>query len=167
MIAIEWKAAIWAGIVAGVVSTLVQMLLWAATGAFPSALFRDSRLAAAILMGRDVLPPPATFDLTVMLIAGCVHFALSIGYGALLAIIVSRRAAGLAALIGAGFGAALYAVNLYGFTAVFPWFAEVRDWVTFAAHVAFGVTAAATYRALAAGGLKDQEGVAPRAPTGC
>ena len=62
---------------------------------------------------------------------------------------------GVAVLIGAGFGAGLYVVNLYGFTAVFPWFAEVRDWVTFAAHVVFGVTAAVTYRALAAGGLKD------------
>ncbi len=153
MVTIKWKAAIWAGIVAGVVSTLLQALLWASTGAFPSALFRDSRLAAAILMGRDVLPPPATFDLTVMLIAGCVHFALSIVYGTLLAIIISRAAMGMAVLIGAGFGAGLYGVNLYGFTAIFPWFADVRDGITFAAHVAFGVAAAVTYRALAGSGL--------------
>ena len=155
MDAIRWTAALWAGIIAGVVSTLVQALLWVSTGAFPSALFRDSRLAAAIVMGREVLPPPATFDLTVMLVAGCVHFALSIGYGAMLALIISRAAMGMAVLIGAGFGAALYVVNLQGFTAIFPWFAQVRDWNTFAAHIVFGVTAAVTYRALAGSGLKD------------
>ena len=149
MIAIKWKAAIWAGIAAGVVSTLAQVLLWASfTDAFPSALFRDSRLAAAILMGRDVLPPPASFDLSIMLIAACVHFTLSVVYGVMLAIMISRAAMGITVLIGAGFGAALYAVNLYGFTAIFPWFAEVRDWITLAVHVVFGVTAAATYRAL-------------------
>ncbi len=149
MIAIKWKAAIWAGIAAGVVSTLAQVLLWASfTDAFPSALFRDSRLAAAILMGRDVLPPPASFDLSIMLIAACVHFTLSVVYGVMLAIMISRAAMGITVLIGAGFGAALYVVNLYGFTAIFPWFAEVRDWITLAAHVVFGVTAAATYRAL-------------------
>jgi hypothetical protein len=155
MAAIKWKAAIWAGIVAGIASTLVQALLWASTGAFPAALFRDSRLAAAIVMGRDVLPPPATFDLTVMLVATCVHFALSMGYGVMLAIIISRTAMGMAVLIGAGFGAGLYAVNLHGFTEIFPWFVEVRDWITFAAHVVFGVTAAMTYRALAGSAPKD------------
>lgn len=149
MIAIKWKAAIWAGIVAGFLSTLAQVLLWASfTDAFPAALFRDARLAAAILMGRDVLPPPASFDLSVMLIAACVHFALSIVYSLMLAIMISRAVMGIAVLIGAGFGALLYVVNLYGFTAIFPWFTEVRDWITLAAHVVFGVTAAVTYRAL-------------------
>ena len=149
MIAIKWKPAIWAGIVAGVVSTLVQMLLWISTGAFPSALFRDSRLVAAILMGREVLPPPATFGFSVMLIATVIHFALSIVYSAVLAVIVSRSGTGMTVFIGAGFGAALYVVNLHGFTALFPWFAEVRDWITFVAHLVFGVSAAVTYRALA------------------
>ncbi|HXF65665.1 MAG TPA: sodium:proline symporter [Burkholderiales bacterium] len=150
MIAIRWKPAIWAGIVAGVVSTLAQIVLWASfTDAFPSALFRDARLAAAILMGQDVLPPPASFDLSIMVIAACVHFALSIVYAVMLALMIARAVMGISVMIGAGFGAVLYLVNLYGFTAIFPWFAEVRDWITLAAHVVFGVSAAATYRALA------------------
>lgn len=150
MIAIRWKAAIWAGIVAGVASSLAQLALWASfTDAFPSALFRDSRLAAAILLGRDVLPPPASFDLPIMVVAACVHFGLSALYGVALAFMISRAGRGTAVSIGAGFGAALYVVNLYGFTAFFPWFTEVRDWITLVAHVVFGVSAAATYRALA------------------
>lgn len=125
------------------------MPLWALfTDAFPAALFRDARLTAAILMGRDVLPPPASFDPWIMLVAACIHFSLSIVYGVMVAIITSRTAAGIAISIGAGFGASLYVVNLYGFTAIFPWFAEVRGWITLAAHIVFGATAAATYKAL-------------------
>lgn len=125
------------------------MLLWALfTDIFPSALFRDARLTAAILMGRDVLPPPASFDASIMLVAAVIHFVLSMAYGVMVAIMTSRTETGTAIAIGAGFGAALYVVNLYGFTAIFPWFAEVRDWITLAAHIVFGVTAAATYKAL-------------------
>lgn len=99
-------------------------------------------------MGRDVLPSPATFDPSIMLVAACIHFALSIAYGVLVAIMTARTGTGMAISIGAGFGGSLYVVNLYGFTAIFPWFAEVRDWITLAAHIVFGVTAAATYKAL-------------------
>lgn len=147
--AVKWRAAIWAGIVAGVVATLAQMLLWFLfTDTFPSALFRDARLTAAIVMGRNVMPPPATWDSSIMLVAACIHFALSIAYGVMVAIMTSRTGTGTAISIGAGFGASLYVVNLYGFTAIFPWFAQVRDWITLAAHIAFGATAAATYKAL-------------------
>lgn len=147
--AVKWRAAIWAGIVAGVVATLAQMLLWFLfTDTFPSALFRDARLTAAILMGRNVLPPPATWDSSIMLVAACIHFALSIAYGVMVAIMTSRTGTGTAISIGAGFGASLYVVNLYGFTAIFPWFAQVRDWITLVTHIVFGATAAATYRKL-------------------
>jgi len=149
-VAIQWNAAIWAGIAAGVSSALAQILLWVLfTDTFPSVLFRDARLTAAILMGRDVLPPPATFAPAIMLVAACIHFALSIAYGVVVAIMTSRTGTGTAISIGAGFGALLYVVNLYGFTAIFPWFVEVRDWITLAAHLVFGATAAATYKALA------------------
>jgi hypothetical protein len=48
--------------------------------------------------------------------------------------------------VGAGFGALLYCVNLYGFTAIFPWFTEARGGITFVAHLVFGVTAMLSYR---------------------
>jgi hypothetical protein len=41
---------------------------------------------------------------------------------------------------------ALYAINMYGFTAIFPWFAASRDKITLTAHIAFGVVAAGAYR---------------------
>ncbi|MGH8728616.1 MAG: sodium:proline symporter [Burkholderiales bacterium] len=147
--ATDGRAAIWAGIAAGAGSALAQVLLWLAfTDALPHALFRDARLTAAILLGQGVLPPPATFDAVIMLISALIHCALSIVYGLALAWVLARTGAGASLWIGALFGLALYAVNLYGFTALFPWFAQVRDWITITAHLVFGVTAARVYRYL-------------------
>ena len=144
------SAALYAGIVAGILATLVQIVLWATfTNALPEVLFRDARLTAAIVMGRGVLPPPATFDARVMLAATLLHFALSIAYAFALARLISGLRGPSALLAGAVFGACLYVLNMYGFTNIFPWFEVTRDWITVAAHVAFGVGAAGAYRVLA------------------
>lgn len=139
-----------AAIAAGTLSTLVQVALWVVfTESWAVLLARDARLAAALVLGSRVLPPPATFDATVMATATLVHGALSLAYVALLAPLLTRRSAAAAAAIGAVFGAGLYIVNLYGFTVLFPWFAVARDWITLAAHIAFGASAAVVYRAVA------------------
>lgn len=140
-------AIIRAGIIAGIVSTLIQVVLWLAfTDAFPAILYRDARLTAAMVLGTSVLPPPATFAAGVVLAATLIHFLLSVVYAAVLALPARRLDAVPAFLAGAGFGIALYAVNLYGFTAIFPWFAQTRGWITLTAHVAFGLSALAVYR---------------------
>jgi hypothetical protein len=136
-----------AALAAGTLSTVVQVLLWRALGAdWLSLLLRDARLAAALLLGTGVLPPPATFDAAVMAAATAVHFALSVAYAALLAPLARVGSAATAAGAGALFGLALYAVNLHGFTAVFPWFAPARGGATLAAHIVFGLTAALVWQ---------------------
>jgi hypothetical protein len=92
------------------------------------------------------LPPPATFDWSVMLIATLVHFALSIAYALALSVFISRLSTPLSLLAGAVFGLSLYAINMYGFTFVFPWFAAARDWITAATHGIFGMVVAAVYK---------------------
>lgn len=149
---LDWRSAVLAGFAAGVVATAFQIALWWVSAAsVPAILFRDARLTAAIVMGREVLPPPATFDATIMVVATLVHFALSIAYGLSLSAILSRLGARLGwprcLLAGMAFGVALYAVNMYGFTLVFPWFAAARDWITLAAHAVFGAVVAIVYAA--------------------
>lgn len=38
----------------------------------------DVSSTAAIVMGKEVLPPPATFDMSIMMVAMMVHFVLSV-----------------------------------------------------------------------------------------
>jgi hypothetical protein len=148
---IHWRSAALAGIAAGVVATVFQITLWwISAEPLPAILFRDARFAAAILMGRQVLPPPATFDSMIMLVATLVHLALSIAYGLALAAMISRLSTPLGwpqpLLAGAAFGLVLYAVNMYGFSFAFPWFVLARGWITAATHAVFGMAAAAMYK---------------------
>ena len=146
----NWRAAFGAGVAAGILSALVEIALWAAfTDALPAVLYRDTRFAAAIVMGPRVLPPPASVGWTLVSVAALVHFALSVVYALVLSALIARLGSAAALLVGAVFGLAVYGLNMYGFTMVFPWFVEDRDWITAAAHAAFGVTAAGAYKALA------------------
>lgn len=145
------RAAIVAGVVGGTVATLLQLLGWLAVGEDAwSLLLRDSRLTAAVVMGQQVLPPRAGFDAVVMLVAGLVHFSLSVLYAAML-VPFSRhfRWPGLL-VFSVVFGLALYVVNLHGFTRIFPWFAQARGGVTLLAHVGFGLGAMWALRWMAA-----------------
>jgi hypothetical protein len=71
---------------------------------------------------------------------------MSIIYAIILAFIVNRFGLGIAVIIGLGFGLMLYLVNFYGFTAVFPWFAMARNWISIFSHLMFGVIAALVYK---------------------
>ena len=145
-----WRATIWAGVIAGILATVVQVLLWLVfTNDFPGVLFRDARLTAALVTGsRAAASQSATFDGGILLVATVAHFALSITYAALL-VPVAVRLGGLSALLaGAVFGITLYFLNLYGFTVIFPWFVQARSWIAAVAHVVFGVTVIAVYRSL-------------------
>lgn len=136
----RWTAAMLGGLIGGTAATGVQLLLWALTGApLPQLLMRDTQLAAAVLLGPSSVPPPLRFDLSTLLAAAAVHLFVSIGYG-LLQMPLARRIGGrLLWPAGALFGAAVYAIDMYGFTALFPWFRINRDWITLAAHVVYGI----------------------------
>ncbi len=140
-----------AGVAAGSAATVVQLALWW-LASFPvlDLLQRDTRMAAAILLGPGVLPPPLSLDWLLLAVAGAVHFALSIAYALLLAPLAARLSPPCALAAGALFGLLLFVVNMYGFTALFPWFAASRDWATAAAHAVFGMTAAGVLTAAAA-----------------
>jgi len=49
-------------------------------------------------------------------------------------------------MLGHLIGVALYIVNLYGFTVIFPWFAQARGWITLIVHAVFCVTAILAYQ---------------------
>ena len=146
---LDFKAAVWAGIIAGVVFMALEMVLVATVGG--GSPWGPPRMIAAIGMGKGVLPPPAAFDLGVMMVAMAIHFVLAILLGVILGLIVSRWKLGLMASIGVGaiFGLAVYLVNFYGFTALFPWFAMARTPITLVTHVVFGIVLGWSYHALA------------------
>lgn len=143
---LDWRAAILAGLLAGAIFMMLEMIMVPAfAGGSP---WGPPRMIAAIVMGEGVLPappPPPTFDPGVMMAAVLVHFVLSVSYAVVIAFVVRAMRAGPAALVGLLAGLVLYVVNFYLFTAIFPWFAMARNWVTIFAHLAFGLLAALFY----------------------
>ena len=146
---INWTAALYAGIAAGIIATMAQIILWwTFSGSLPGIMFRDARLAAAIILGPEILPMQVAFDWPAMIVATMIHFSLSVIYSMILAAFIVRRDLAVSIFVGVEFGFILFGVNMYGFTLIFPWFEEARDWVTLVAHVVFGIVAASTYRVL-------------------
>ncbi len=144
---LDARAAFWAGLLAGLVFLILEMLLVPMfLGGSP---WGPPRMIAAIAMGREVLPPPATFDLGIVMVALVIHFVLSILMAFVFALLANGRNVGTAIVIGIIFGLALYAFSFYVMTAVFPWFAEARNWVSILAHAAFGLVLGLTYSNLA------------------
>ena len=150
---LDVRAAAYAGVAAGTLATLVQVALWWVAGdALLPMLLRDTRLTAAIVLGRDALRPTEC-SWTIMATATLLHYSLSIAYSLLLAGFIAGRESRIALLTGAAFGLALFVTNLYGFTLLFPWFAVARDWITLLAHAVFGISSAACYQALTRAGF--------------
>jgi hypothetical protein len=136
-----------AGFVAGTLATLAQVLLWVVAGEDAwTLLLRDVRFTAALVRGQAVLSPSTRLDAGLWLVATGIHFALSVIYAALLLRAAKRLALLPSLLVGAGFGALLYCVNLYGFAAIFRWFTEARSGITFVVHLVFGVAVMLSYR---------------------
>ena len=139
-----------AGLIAGTVATAAQMLLWwLSDHPVLSTLIRDARLTAAIVVGPGALPPPNTLDWGLIGLATLIHLGLCILYGLIFGDLIERalkhRPTGPTLLAGGLFGMAVYTINLYGFTVLFPWFSIVRDGITALTHLVFGLTLAGSY----------------------
>ncbi len=145
--AISTKAVIWSGLIAGAVFMMLEMIMVPMfLGGSP---WGPPRMIAAIAMGKSVLPPPATFDITILMVAMAIHFVLALVLAFIFAFIAKGRSVGSAALIGGIFGLVVYLVMFYGMTAVFPWFEMARTWVSIFAHIMFGVVLGWVYASMA------------------
>ena len=140
----DWKAAVWAGLIAGVVFMMLEMAL--VTLFMGESPWAPPRMIAAIVLGGGVLPPPATFDFGIFMVAMVVHFILAVVYAFVFTWIAFRWSLGIAMFAGAIFGLALYIINFYGLTLVFPWFAMARNLVSIFSHLVFGLVLAWSYK---------------------
>ncbi|MGN3974833.1 hypothetical protein [Tsuneonella sp. SYSU-LHT278] len=131
-----------AGLLAGLVFVSMEMILVGTVGG--GSPWGPPRMMGAIVLGTSVLPPPATFDAGIFTVGMLVHFALSAVLGVIFGFIARRMTVSTGALVGLGalFGLAVYLVNFYGFTTIFPWFEMARNWITIVSHLVFGAVLA-------------------------
>jgi len=142
----DWRAAVIAGLLAGALALMLRVLLWVlVTGGSFWAPFYQS---AAILLGPESLAPVDAPQMSVVAAGVLMHMALSLVYALLLAFIIHRWGLVVGIVGGALFGLAIYIINYYTFTYLFPWFFPLRSWLVLATHIFFGATAGGIYEAL-------------------
>lgn len=152
----HWMAAAYAGLIAGLVFLILEMVLVTLAG---DSLWGPVRMIGAIALGQDVLPPPATFAFSVFIMALVVHFILAVVYSLILSVIIFRLEEWIGLLAGAAFGLLLYWINFYGFTEIFPWFADARGGISIFAHLVFGVVTAWSYKELAKKEIRHEKSI--------
>ncbi|MHB0774591.1 hypothetical protein [Halomonas sp. WWR20] len=145
---VSGKGVIWSGLIAGIVFMILQTIMaWGFLGNSP---WGPPRMVAAIVMGRDVLPPPATFAIGIMMLAMAIHFMLSWVYALIYGWVFGGLKRSMAIIIvGAVMGLVIYLVNFYGFIVIWPWFAKAHAWVNIFSHIIFGIVLAWSYQSIA------------------
>ena len=143
---VDWSAAVWAGIISGIVFMLMNVFL------VPYFVGGNAwvmvRLFASIVLGDGILAPPATFDLYALLAAIFTNMVISLGFALLIAYIIHRGGLITGILGGAALGLVIYGINFYTLTFFFPWFFPMRGWAMLGNHIVFGALAGGVYEFL-------------------
>jgi len=147
---VDWRAALIAGLVAGSVFLAILLigipLIYGMSAAVPV------RYIASLVMGAGVLPPTGPEEALAaplpMIVGLLVHYGLSVAFTMILAYITHRWGFLMGIIVGALFGAAVYAINIYTMTLIYEWFFVFNSLTFFIAHVLFGAVAGGLYEAI-------------------
>lgn len=142
---VDWRAALIAGLVSGIVFLGIAALVTTNALGTPISLVR---LFASIVLGQGILNP--TIDVTPIawIAALIVHLLFSVGFGLLVAYVVHRWGFIVGILGGGLLGLALYFINFYSLSLLFPWFFTFRSMLMLIGHVLFGAVTGGLYELL-------------------
>ncbi len=143
---VDWRAGVWAGLLAGGVFFLFN--IWLVPAIVGGNAWVMIRLFASIVLGPDVLAPPATCDLSALSAALAVNAVLAVLFGLLVAFVIHRGGLLAGVVGGALLGLAFYLINFYTFSLLFPWFFAFHGWPMALSHVLFGALAGGIYEVL-------------------
>lgn len=141
---VDWSAAIWAGLFAGLVA-FVLYLYWVPVAVGSGNAWAVMRLIASIALGESVLPPPATFDAAVLAVALAVHLALSVFMAVVIAFVLHRWGLLTGIFGGALFGLVFFAINTQTLTLLAPQLYAMSHWSVALVHAVFGALAGGLY----------------------
>jgi len=140
---VDWRAVGLAALFSGTIYLVLN--LWVVPAVMGGSFWMSTRLVASIVLGREVLAPPATFDGPALVAALAIQYLLAFVFTAVIAIVIHRGGLILGIVGGAVLGMAFYFINYYSLTYFFPQFFAINDASVLAAHVVFGAVAGGLY----------------------
>jgi hypothetical protein len=100
------------------------------------------RYMASLVRGPSALN---TTDVGTLALGLLVHYAVSLLFALIVAVVVHRWGLWVGIFGGAVLGLALYGINFYGLTLAYPWFFAINGPLQLASHVLFGAVAGGIY----------------------
>jgi len=143
---VDWSAAVWAGLAGGAIFLLMNLFVTPAI--VGGNAWVQVRLLASIVMGPQVLAPPATFDAGALFAALVTNFALAILFALFVAWVLHRWGLIVGIVGGALLGLALYLIVFYSLTRFFPQFFAMNGRGYLLSHMVFGAVVGGVYEAL-------------------
>lgn len=145
-VTLDLSAAVWGGLVGAVAFVIAKFLLLNEGLSGIWSIFRP--IATIVLRERIVDPAWETSPIT-LIIGILLHLLLSILFAFIITFSLHRWGFLVGLLGGALFGLALYVINYYTFSLLFPWFfVEDSGWVSAVSHIIFGAFVGGTYELL-------------------
>ena len=143
---VDWRAAIQAGVISGLLFFLLNILL------IPVAMGGTAgivvRYLASVLLGKNVLPPSDSSGCGALIAALLVTLFLAVVFSCVIAFVIHRGGIITGILGGALLGLALYMINFYSLTLIFPWLYVLTGWTSAFNHIVFGALAGGIYEGL-------------------
>lgn len=143
---VDWRAAIQAGVISGLLFFLLNILL------LPVAMGGTAgivvRYLASVLLGKNVLPPSDSSGFGALVAALLATLVLAVVYSCVIAFVIHRGGIITGILGGALLGLALYMINFYSLTLIFPWLYVLTGWTSAFNHIVFGALAGGIYEGL-------------------
>ena len=140
---VTWRAIPVAGIVAGTVFLLINMIfnpiLYGIDAFFILQYF------GSLVLGTDVLVEAST---TALIVGAIVHYILSILFTLVISIVIHRWGLVIGIIGGALLGLAIYSINFYTMTMFFEWMFAINNSLIVISHIAFGAVAGGIYEAM-------------------
>lgn len=137
---VTWRAIPIAGLVAGTVFLLINVIFTPLLlQVNPSVVLR---YMGGLVLGQGVLTGTS---MTPIIVGVIVHYALSLLFALVIAIVVHRFGLLVGIVGGAILGLALYGINLYTMTVLFKWFFAINSPVLLVSHIVFGAVAGGVY----------------------
>lgn len=138
---VTWRAIPFAGLAAGMAHLVVNLILTPLMLNVQPGLIM--RYIGSLVLGQGVLTEGA--NTTAVIVGVIVHFALSIVYTLLIAIVIHRWGLLIGIFGGAVLGLCIYLINYYTMTAFVNWMFAIDSPVMIIAHLIFGAVAGGVY----------------------
>ena len=137
---VTWRAVLISGLIAGTLFLITDLIFAPIVTKVDAAL--TLRYCAGLVLGSKVLTQTGTNILVTGII---VHYVLSLVFALVIAIVVHRWGMVVGIVGGAILGVAIYGINLYTVTLLFPWFFAINSTVILLCHAIFGAVAGGVY----------------------